>query len=1011
MSNRYCLGGTAAALALALGGLGAADLSAQTGTVTGEITAATTGAPVNQALVRVTTTLVRAVSNDRGRYVLQNVPVGVYTVTVNSVGYGPQERQITVTPGVSLVENFALEVSATALDVLVVQGGREVDRRTLGVSLPGIDVDELKEIVPAQNFIHVMEGRIPGVKSIGSSGGVGSGRELRIRGTDSFGFTAQRPVIYIDGVRYDSQKEDWGYMRGVACCYFSGGAGEDRLSDLNPEEIDRIEVLKGPAAATLFGAEASAGVIQVFTKRGQSDTPAQFTLNTTLGRNRLRANLPTTLRPRFGMFDEDSVLVQPAADPNESLIENGLVNGYDVTVSGGSDNITYFVSTGVAYEEGSVKPNDQTRGSVRVNLNWTTSNTMSVGITSGFVRNKIWVVQAGDNPNGVYMNALYSNPREATEDDYECCGVDGVGVVAAREIKTVSDTDRWTGRVQLTYTPSHSFIHQLTFGLDDVTDQKSRHMPFGNYYVGIGETGERNLGYRKSRKFTTDYLSTLDYDQLFGIGFLTGSLSAGAQGYWDVANMSMGTGKRYSAPGIESLAGAALVYSDEAYEEIRNVGFFIQNRFDLSNDLFVTAAVRADGNSAFGKSFGLQVYPKADVAYNFPTSALPGGFSRLKVRAALGMAGKAPGPFDNLQSYYSGTVMGDLPAIRVANAGNAILGPENKVELETGLDIGLFSNRIGMELTYYDAEVINGLYPSPIAASQGAYSRVENCCSFLNRGVETALTASLVDMAQFSWSASLAYEWNMNRITSFGDKAQPDSMPLYEQDETTGYWSHVGWRYANAFGGWWELQPLDNVYGQDIRGYSVTEDGDPVHKVTHFAFLRGLAQPRHMGSVFNTFQLGSNLRASVQFRGELGAVFQNYTYQSGMRFCQCFDDVLEWDPHLLPEGASPTDRVRRQFSYDSLVDYWYVPHIDGRDHIRLQDVSIVYTVPQVFASRLGLDRTTVTLSGYNLHWWDDCRCEDPNNKSFADDTGVASTISSFGVPQPRRFLLSVRTRF
>ena len=109
------------------------------------------------------------------------------------------------------------------------------------------------------------------------------------------------------------------------------------------------------------------------------------------------------------------------------------------------------------------------------------------------------------------------------------------------------------------------------------------------------------------------------------------------------------------------------------------------------------------------------------MAYNFPASTLPGKVSSLKFRAALGMAGKAPGPFDNLQSYFAGTVMGDLPAVTVANAGNELLGPENKVEFETGLDVGLFGNRIGLELTYYDAEVINGLYESPIAASQGAY--------------------------------------------------------------------------------------------------------------------------------------------------------------------------------------------------------------------------------------------------------------------------------------------------
>ena len=1010
MSNRYCIGGVAATLALALGGLGATDLAAQTGTVTGEVTAATTSRPIGDAHVLIEDTRISGPTNDRGRYMLQNVPVGVHTIRVSIIGYATSEKQVTITPGATIVENFTLEVSASNIDKLVVTNTGTVDRKKLGVSLPSIDVGQMQEIVPTAGFTQVMEGRIPGVKSIGNTGGVGSGRELRIRGTDSFGFTAQRPVIYIDGVRYDSQKEDWGWMRGVTCCYFSGGAGEDRLSDLNPEEIDRIEVLKGPAAATLFGAEASAGVIQVFTKRGESNQQASFTLNSGLGRNRLRANLPTTLRPQFGEMKGDT-LKGPAADPNVSLIENGLINSYDVTVSGGSENITYFVSSGISYEEGSVKPNDQTRGNIRVNLNWTAANNVSVGVTSGFVRNRIWVVQAGNNWLGVYTNALLTNPRQATEDDPECCGIGNVGVHSARDIKTFSDTDRWTGRVQFNYTPSPDFMHQITFGLDAVTDQKSRHLPYGNNYTWLGDRGERNLGYRRSRKFTTDYLSTLDYDRLFGLNFLTGSISAGAQGYWDVASMSMATGKYFSAPGIESINAASQTYGDEAFEEIRNLGFFVQNRFDLSNDLFLTAAVRADGNSAFGEDFGLQVYPKADVAYNLPSGALPPGFSNLKVRAALGMAGKAPGPFDHLQRYASTTVMGDDPAVRVTQPGNGNLGPENKVEFETGLDIGMFENRLALELTYYDAEVVNGLYNSPIAASRGATFGVENCCSFLNRGIETALTASLVDMPQFSWSTSLAYEWNMNRITSFGDKASPDSMPLYESNDTTGFWSHVGWRYADRFGGWWVLEPLDNVYGYDIRDFVVTEDGDPIHMWTHHPFLRGLAQPRHMGSVFNTFQIGSNLRASVQFRGELGAVMQNWDRWYGVRISEGYDEILQRDPSLLPEDASPTDKKKWQFSYDSLYDYHRTRHTDKRDHIRLQDVSIVYTVPQVLASRLGLKRTTVTLSGYNLHWWDDCNCQDPNTKYDASDDGFISSVAFLAVPQPRRFLFSVRTRF
>ena len=362
-------------------------------------------------------------------------------------------------------------------------------------------------------------------------------------------------------------------MRGVTCCYFSGGAGEDRLSDLNPEEIDRIEVLKGPAAATLFGAEASGGVVQVFTKRGRSNTPSTFTLNTSLGRHRLRANLPTTLRPNFGEKDKDGNLVFPAWDPNEKLIENGLINSYDLTVSGGGQDVTYFVSSGLTYEEGSIKPNDQTRGNIRVNLNWTAAEKLSVGVTSGFVRNRIWVVQAGNNWLGVYTNAMLSNPKNASEPHPYGGGIGGVGVESAKEVKTFSDTDRWTGRIQFNYNPIPSFTHQMTFGLDAVTDQKSRHLPYGKYYTYLGEVGERNLGYRRSRKFTADYLTTFDYDNLFGLSFLTGSISAGGQGYWDVASMSMATGKRFAAAGIESIQAAAQTFGDEDFEELINVGF------------------------------------------------------------------------------------------------------------------------------------------------------------------------------------------------------------------------------------------------------------------------------------------------------------------------------------------------------------------------------------------------------------------------------------------------------
>jgi outer membrane receptor for ferrienterochelin and colicin len=989
MSNRYSISGVIAALVLALSVTGATNLTAQTGAVTGVITDATTGQPLIDAAISLVDTEITGLTNANGRYALPNVPVGVYTVKVVIIGYATQEKEVTVTPGSTQMVDFQLDISVINLDEIVATGvAGAVERRKIGVSIPTIKVSDMAETMPVDGISQVLEGRIPGVRSIGTNGSIGGGRNLTIRGIDTFGYTATRPVVYIDGVRVDTQKGEWGFM-GSTCCAFSGGAGEDRLSDLNPEEIDRIVVLKGPAAATLFGSEASGGVIQVFTKRGRSNTPSTFTLNAGVGMHRLRANLPTTLRPNFP--GPDGFV---AWDPNETLIENGLINNYDLSASGGGEDVTYFVSAGLTYEEGSIKPNDQTRGNIRVNLNWTASENLSLQVTSGYIRNKIWALQSGNNWLGIYTNALLSNPQNATEEEPYGGGLD-VSVANSQAIKTFSDADRWTGSVTLNYTPMPNFSHRFTFGLDAVTDQKTRHLPYGRYYTYLGTRGERNIGYRSARKFTSDFHSSYDYDNMFGLGFLTGSLSFGGQGYWDVASLSMAIGRQYASSGVTTVSGAATTRGAESFEEEVNLGVFLQNRFDLSDDLFLTAAVRADGNSAFGDNYGFQVYPKMDVAYNVPQSVLPGLVSSLKVRGAVGMAGKAPDPFAKFQTYYPVTVLDDKPGVAVSSPGNPDIAPENKREYETGLDIGLLNNKIGMELTYYDARTINGLFYIRKAPSTGVYGRTDNCCVWLNRGFESAVTASLIESPSFRWNMNLVYEWNMNRLHDLGETAVDDSVPMYTKDDETGIWTFSHWRHAKQLNGWFEGEAIGNLWGYSFSGW------DPetrTHLRSDYAHNLGLTRPTHIGSINNSFQIMNDLTVRFQVRAETGNDMLNLDRTYGIRQ-YAYDEYLE---ELNPDGSTTQ-------TSDSILDFHRrILAVDSRAHIRLQEVSVGYTLPESISGRLGLQRTTVLLSGYNLHWWDDCNCEDPNSSYHSTDFTSFPFLSP---SQPRRFLVSVRTRF
>ncbi len=979
MSHRYCHL-VVAALLVAPCVSGTAALAAQkTGTVIGTVTDAASGQPIGDASVSLAGAVVSATTDLAGRYRLTGVPAGEYTVRVRAVGYGTREEEVTVAAGGSHVADFRLATAVIDLGEVIAGGlGGPVERRKSGASLATLDIGGIAETTPVARFGQALEGRIPGVRSVGTSGGVGSGRTLVIRGIDSFAYTSQRPVVYIDGVRADAEKQEWGGLVNVGCCLFSGGAGEDRLSDLNPEEIDRVQVLKGPAAATLYGAEASAGVIQVFTKRGQRNTPATFTLNAGVGLNRLRANLPTTLRSNFagpGGFR--------AWDPNETLIESGIVNSYDLTASGGWEDLAYFFSGGLNYEQGSVKPNDQTRRNLRLNLDWTATDKLAVSLASAFVRNRIGSLQAGNNWFGVYTNALLSDPRNATEEEPYGGGL-GVNVPDAQAIETTSETDRWTGRVQIDATPLPHFRQQLTIGLDRAVEEKTRLLPVGRDYLFVGDAGESNHGFRRPRRLTVDFRVESDYENAWGLDLLTGSLVLGAQGYWDKGSVSMTTRR---AEGVCTDDCPDPVSADSTWHTISR-GVFALNRFDVSDDFFVTFAVRADGHSNFGASHTVAVYPKADFSYSLPSSRLPAAVSGIRVRGALGRAGKPPPrtlKFDRWLGAYNEVV---------ARFPNEDIEPENKREFETGVDIGLWNDRVGLELTYYDARTENALLDFLVSDGLFRAWLADPCCQIVNRGVEAGLAATVIDRPSFRWSTNLAYEWNRNRIADLGPTARPDSVPVYEQRDD-GTWELSHWRRTRSLNGWFEGESLGELVGYGIASYDPAANR---HTRTDHTFSHGAARPAHLASLFNSFQIGGHLRFSFQLRGETGAVMSNSGRSLGIRQL-AHDEILrhmQSDGSLTPFGDSVLNRHR------------VAATIDKRDHVRLQQASLTYSLPERMSGMLGLQRTTVTLSGYNLHWWDDCNCPDPSREYHASDF---STAPFMALPQPRRFLLSVRTRF
>ena len=952
--------------ALVAAALTLSPAAAQTGSITGTIIDATNGAPINGAQISVEGTSIGGLSNAQGRFLILNVPTGQQTVRVTYLGYRTTEQTVSVTAGEPTQVDFQLTVSAVTLDEVVVTGtAGAVEQRKLGQKIASLNLDQLQEDVPLEGFSQALEGRIPGVRSIGVAGGVGAGRELRIRGTSSFTL-GQRPVIYVDGVRMDTNQSEWGSLAGATCCAFSGGAGEDRLSDINPEEIERVEVLKGAAAATLYGSDASGGVIQIFTKRGRSNSPPQFTFSTSLGFNRHRENFPTTLYPNFTGPDGFQ-----AWDSNETLIENGLINTYDITAQGGGQDVTYFISGGFNYEEGSVKPNDQTRGNLRVNLNWTPNEKWTVGINSAYSRNSIYSLQSGNNWMSLLGNATIGSPKNATEETPY--GEPWIPVENIKQVETYSKASRWTGGLNISFAPMQNFTNRLTLGLDNVDDQKTRTLPFGYFYVYANEDGERNIGYRSARNFTFDYLGQVT----FGIADAIGSqLSFGAQGFWETTETSMATGREFAGPGVTTVGGAALTFGDELFNENINLGAFAQNRFEFGDKLFFTAGLRVDGNSSFGENYGAQIYPKFDAAYNLNNiddAWMPELLSSLKLRAAWGQAGRAPGAFDQFRTYDPTAVLDDRPGVTPANPGNPDLEPEKTTEIEFGFDAGFFSDRLATSVTYFNAKTKDALLAISLPSSQGFQSaQLQNVGEIENKGVEVTLDASPVVTSGFRWTTALNFDWTENLVVDLGETAQDGILG----DEREGY-------------------PIESIFGREVNGW------DPetrTHTRTDTAVYQGQPLPTWSGAFSNTVQVGP-FRMFAQLRGEWGATFSNSDRPYRVRQ-NAGDEYLA----TLDASGDPTPVT------DSLVNFFTLQSAyDSRDQIRIQEVSLTYELPDGLAGAIGLGRTTLTASGYNLWWWDDCNCMDPAMQYAG---GSSFNFSGFlAMPQPRRFLFSVRTSF
>ena len=778
--------------------------------ISGTITDADTGEPLLGVTVLVQGTNKGTVSDFDGNYLIQNVDSGDYVLDISYTGYSKLSQSISVGSS-DLSQDLQLTFSASELDEIVVTGtGAPVAKKQLGNSIGSISAASLEQL-PINSFSDILAGREPGIVAFPSGGLTGEGAQIRIRGNASLS-QLNEPIVIVDGIRVDRGGGFGGGFVGSG-----GGGSSSRLDDINPESIERVEILKGASAATLFGTEASNGVIQIFTKKGRTGAP-KFGFKATQGFiNYPKGAVPdnTGWTSSASRASELTGLLGYSVKPYqllsfnamEDLYETGIQNTVTADVSGGTELITYFSSARYSYTDGPFGAQEregyldgqQTNAQdidrlaqFNLNLNINPSDKFNLRLTQGFTSRYNATSENNNNIYGVGSLAQFSKPELVSENN--TTGTIAFATVdETLQVSIDSEVSNYNGSLGMNWYPTDWIKIDGTFGLNYVSQSSNNFWPFGWNIDGF--SGSRPEG--QLSRDTRNYLAqTAEVKASFSnnIGSsITSNLILGGQ-YVSQETRTLGAqGTEFPGPGFEVTSAAGVLDVFEFFEEIKTAGVFAQEQLGFNNVMFVTLGARLDANSAFGSEFQAAFYPKVSASF-IPSDSANwsdiGPISSLQLRGSYGWSGLQPGAFDSLTTYLALASAGGA-GIAPNNLGNPDLKPEISKEWEAGFTAGLIDDKLSLEFTYFDRVTEDALYARQFPLSGGFRStQLTNIGELAAYGMEMSLSGTVIRTQDLQLNLFVNGAYYRDEVVSLGG-APPlkvgGSYPRYRNFLREGY--------------------------------------------------------------------------------------------------------------------------------------------------------------------------------------------------------------------------------
>ncbi len=1008
-------------------------------TISGKVTVAANASAANVS-VTIRNTGVGTTTDANGAYSISaNLKPGKYVLEFSGVGLKTKTANIDVTAGkIAYTADVALDNDVLGLDEVVVTGTSQgTTKKQLGSYVSTVKADQLNKGATG-NVLAALQGKTAGAQIIQNSGDPAGGISVRLRGISSINSSSE-PLYIVDGIivnnsttrvtntsgNYDGQN-------------FVGNIGQNRLADINPADIERIEVLNGAAAAAIYGSRANAGVVQIFTKRGSSGAPVvSFTTNFSV--NQLRKSVEVNQAPtKFGNApDGPTAQTQDILTPawtnttpvnrynyNDYIFRTALGTDNTVSVSGGKDKTKYYTSASYFFNQGIVKNTDFRRFSFRSNIDQTITDKLSFSLGLNYINSA-----ANEKPDG---NSFFSpiNSINIIGNFHDIEKRDGLGNIQAigerqrvnpvsviEDIKQRQETNRMLASAAVKWKPIKNLSIDYTMGIDNYTQSGQTYIPPFAYAVntaffgggltldpaqnGYASTAANNY-FQINNEINATYQWRINDN-------LNSTTQAGYSVQYEKSSYSLLQG-RGLAPFVETVNGASTALPGvDSRGELSVSGAYLQQNFKFKNHLFLTGAVRVDGSSVFGENERNQVYVKASGSYILSETEFwgKGGVGKwwnlFKLRAAYGESGNLTGigPYDRFNSYSSIGFLGRTSFFSSSTLANTNVKPERQTEFEIGTDLGFIDNRIGVQFNYYVKNVKDLLINRVIAPTTGFSSLLDNFGSLENKGFEIVLNLGIVRKKDFNWNATAIFNRNRNKALKIGQ-----ALTLLSTNAGAPVAILEGQPIGIFYGTFFAIDAsgnqVKNASGIPLteRGvqnsplvYTTQRDAGGLPSGTVLRKVIGDPNPDYTASLVNEL---SYKRLSLRF--QFDAVQGVDVFNADWRTRQGVGNgkVAEQEHRgLLPRGY-----VAGVYG----IEEW---RIDDGSFVKLRELSVSYDFGRVKKVFSGL---VVTLSGRNLVSFDNYKGYDPEVNAGGQST-ILRGIDFGAVPIPRTFNFGIQAKF